>query len=200
MNQQATFENFNLSTWQFLELFDNHCFVVQTIIMASVSTFVDENKLCKNLSLTGAFLETTSPNLEAVILNALSWYQAEQLDWPLVFLSIFNAFSRDNMIFDRKGFSSSSTVGGGPFLTCSGKVISPERYYFRGDRTKAINKSYTQIFLKFLFCFMIDKSWKKNSFFLINLFSLSSFYRSLKIQIFPTWVYTIAFGYLDRLS
>ena len=39
--------------------------------------------------------------------------------------------------------------------------VSPERYYFRGDRTKAINKSYTQIFLKFLFYFMIDKSWKE---------------------------------------
>ena len=36
--------------------------------------------------------------------------------------------------------------------------VSPERYYFRGDRTKATNKSYTQIFLKFLFYFMIDKS------------------------------------------
>ena len=40
--------------------------------------------------------------------------------------------------------------------------VSPERYYCRGDRTKAINKSYTQIFLKFLFYYMIDKSWKKN--------------------------------------
>ena len=57
--------------------------------------------------------------------------------------------------------------------------------------------SYPQIFLKFLLYFMIDKLWKKKIFF-INLLSSSSFYKSLKIQIFPTWVYTIS--YLDRLS
>ena len=59
--------------------------------------------------------------------------------------------------------------------------------------------SYPQIFLKFLLYFMIDVM-KKKSFFLINLLSPSSFYKSLKIQIFPTWVYSISFGYLDRLS
>ena len=59
--------------------------------------------------------------------------------------------------------------------------------------------SYPQIFLKFLLYFMIDVM-KKKSFFLINLLSPSSFYKSLKIQIFPTWVYTISLGYLDRLS
>ena len=59
--------------------------------------------------------------------------------------------------------------------------------------------SYPQIFLKFLLYFMIDVM-KKKSFFLINLLSPSSFYKSLKIQIFPTGVYTISFGYLDRLS
>ena len=60
--------------------------------------------------------------------------------------------------------------------------------------------SYPQIFLKFLLYFMIDKLWKKNISFFINLLSSSSFYKSLKIQIFPTWVYKISFGYLDRLS
>ena len=45
--------------------------------------------------------------------------------------------------------------------------------------------SYPQIFLKFLLYFMIDVM-KKKSFFLINLLSPSSFYKSLKIQIFPT--------------
>ena len=59
--------------------------------------------------------------------------------------------------------------------------------------------SYPQIFLKFLLYFMIDVM-KKNRFFLINFLSPSSFYKSLKIRIFPTWVYTISFGYLDRLS
>ena len=60
--------------------------------------------------------------------------------------------------------------------------------------------SYPQIFLKFLLYFMIDVM-KKKSFFLINLLSPSSFYKSLKIQIFPTIrFYTISFGYLDRLS
>ena len=62
--------------------------------------------------------------------------------------------------------------------------VFPERYYFRGDRTKAVNKSYWQMFLEFLFYFMIDKSLKKISFFYINLFSLSSLYRSSKIQSF----------------
>ena len=59
--------------------------------------------------------------------------------------------------------------------------------------------SYPQIVLKFLLYFMIDVM-KKKRFFLINLLSPSSFYKSLKIQIFPTWIYTISFGYLDRLS
>ena len=45
--------------------------------------------------------------------------------------------------------------------------------------------SYPQIFLKFLLYFMIDVM-KKNSFFLRNLLSPSPFYKSLKIQIFPT--------------
>ena len=56
---------------------------------------------------------------------------------------------------------------------------SPELYYFKEDRAKAVNKSYPQIFF-----FMIAKSWKRYSFSSINLFSLSSLYRSLKIQSF----------------
>ena len=69
-----------------------------------------------------------------------------------------------------------------------------------GEMEQKLLISYPQIFLKFLLYFMIDKLWKKNFFFFINLLWSSSFYKSLKIQIFPTWVYTISFGYLDRLS
>ena len=78
-------------------------------------------------------------------------------------------------------------------------VLFLSSYYFREDGTKAVNKLPANFFFKFLLYFMIDVM-KKKSFFSINLFSPFLFYKSLKIQIFPTRVYTISFGYLDRLS
>ena len=69
--------------------------------------------------------------------------------------------------------------------------VTPEHYYLRGDGTKAVNKlsaNFSQV--PFL---LHDWLVMKKKLFLINLFPLSSLSKSLKIQIFPTWVYTIAF-------
>ena len=63
--------------------------------------------------------------------------------------------------------------------------VTPEQYYLRGDGTKA---DFSQV--PFL---LHDWLVMKKKLFLINLFPLSSLSKSLKIQIFPTWVYTIAF-------
>ena len=75
-------------------------------------------------------------------------------------------------------------------------VLFLSSYYFREDGTKAVNKLSANFFFKFLLYFMIDVM-KKKSFFSKNLFSPFLFYKSLKIRIFPTRVYTISFGYLD---
>ena len=72
-------------------------------------------------------------------------------------------------------------------------------YYFREDGTKAFNK-LSAIFFFQIPSLLHDRCHEKKSFFSINLFSPFLFYKSLKIQIFPTRVYTISFGYLDRLS
>ena len=79
-------------------------------------------------------------------------------------------------------------------------VLFLSSYYFREDGTKAVHKlsaNFSQIP-----SLLHDRCHeKKKTFFLINLLSPSSFYKSLKIQIFPTIrFYTISFGYLDRLS
>ena len=74
--------------------------------------------------------------------------------------------------------------------------VSPERYYFRGDRTKAINKSYPQIFLKFDFYLMIDMSWKKFIFLHKPFFSF--FIIQVLVRFFLLEFYTIASGYLDH--
>ena len=62
--------------------------------------------------------------------------------------------------------------------------VTPKQYYLRGDGTKAVNKlsaNFSQV--PFL---LHDRLVMKKKLFLINLFSLSSLYKSLKIQIFPT--------------
>ena len=64
--------------------------------------------------------------------------------------------------------------------------VTPEQYYLRGDGTKAVNKlsaNFSQV--PFL---LHDWLVMKKKLFLINLFPLSSLSKSLKIQIFPTWV------------
>ena len=68
-----------------------------------------------------------------------------------------------------------------------------------GERTKSINKSYTQIFLKFLFYFMIDKS-KKNSFFLMNLFFSFFIIQVLENSDFSYLSLHDRLCYLDQLS
>ena len=65
--------------------------------------------------------------------------------------------------------------------------VTPEQYYLRGDGTKAVNKlsaNFSQV--PFLLHDRLVMKKKKKKLFFINLFSLSSLYSSLKIQIFPT--------------
>ena len=58
--------------------------------------------------------------------------------------------------------------------------------------------NYPQIFLKFLLFFMIGKLRKKK-FFLNKPFFAFFIIQVFENSDFPTWVYTISFGYLDRL-
>ena len=59
--------------------------------------------------------------------------------------------------------------------------------------------SYPQIFFQ-IPSLLHDRCHEKKIVFLNKPFFAFLFYKSLKIQIFPTRVYTISFGYLDRLS
>ena len=62
-------------------------------------------------------------------------------------------------------------------------------------KQKPLIKAIRDFFFKFLFYFMIDKSWK-NYFFFLNLFSLSSLPQVIENSEFLTRVYIIAFGHL----
>ena len=65
--------------------------------------------------------------------------------------------------------------------------VTPKQYYLRGDGTKAVNKlsaNFSEV--PFLLHDRLVMKKKKKKLFFISLSSLSSLYRSLKIQIFST--------------
>ena len=72
--------------------------------------------------------------------------------------------------------------------------FSPELYYFKEDRTKAVNKSYPQMsfrdryVMKKIFIFLYKPFF---AFFIIQVLENSKFHIR---------VYMIVFGYLDRWS